>query len=333
MRARLFLVLLTVSSVACEKVFFQPSLASTDPAINCDYLWRECLEKYAYFDLKKIDWDSVQLDYKSRIYDGMSDDSLFSILGDILASLRDDHANLFSDFNISFFGTAFLGPDNFDWRVIVDQYLGQQYMISGPFQHDFLPGQSIGYVRLSSFPGEISTESLDFVLRRYENTKGLILDLRENGGGAIQDVYTVLNRFAETETMVYYSRIKSGPEINDFSEPEPVFIRPFNGVRYQQPVIVLIDRGTYSSGSLLALATKAMPNISLVGDLTGGGLGMPNGGQLPNGWTYRFSITQTLNLDFSPAWENGVPPDFKASLDWTNLTKDEILERAIELLQ
>lgn len=333
MRTSLLVILVIVSCLACEKAFFQPSLASTDPAVNCDYLWRECQEKYAYFDLKKIDWDSVQLDYQTRIYAGMSDDSLFSVMGNMLASLRDDHANLFSDFNVSFFGTEFLGPDNFDWRVIIDQYLGQGYLISGPFQHDFLSNLNIGYVRLASFPGDISRESLDFVLTRYKDTKGLILDLRENGGGAIEDVYTILNRFTENETVVYYSRIKTGPATNDFSEPEPVWIRPFHGVRYQQPVIVLIDRGTYSSGSLLALATKALPHIDLVGDFTGGGLGMPNGGQLPNGWTYRFSITQTLNLDFRPDWENGVPPDFHASFDWTNLTKDEILERAIELFQ
>ncbi|NRB53666.1 MAG: S41 family peptidase [Saprospiraceae bacterium] len=333
MRVYPILVLLIVSGVACEKAFFKPSLDSNDPLVNADYLWQVCREKYAYFDLKKIDWDSVKLDYQTRIYDGMSNDSLFNVLGNMLASLRDGHANLFSDFNTSFFGTEFLGPDNFDWRVITDHYLGQQYMISGPFQHDFLSNRSLGYVRLSSFPGDISTKSLDFVLTRYQDTKGLILDLRENGGGAIKDVYTVLNRLTETERLVYFSRIKTGSKLNDFSEPEPVFVRPFDGVRYPHPVIVLVDRGTYSSGSLLALATKALPNVTLVGDQTGGGLGMPNGGQLPNGWRYRFSITQTLNLDFSPAWENGVPPDFTASFDWANLAKDEVLERAMELLQ
>lgn len=60
-----------------------------------------------------------------------------------------------------------------------------------------------------------------------------------------------------------------------------------------------------------------------------GGLGLPNGGQLPNGWTYRFSISQALTLDFNPAYENGVPPNISVSFDWNDLTKDEILERAI----
>ena len=50
---------------------------------------------------------------------------------------------------------------------------------------------------------------------------------------------------------------------------------------------------------------------------------------LPNGWTYRFSITRALTLDLDDSYENGVPPDINASIDWTDLTTDEILEAAI----
>lgn len=78
---------------------------------------------------------------------------------------------------------------------------------------------------------------------------------------------------------------------------------------------------------------KALPKVVLVGDTTGGGLGIPNGGQLPNGWLYRFSVTQTLTLSKSPDFENGVPPEIRVLFDWITLKKDEILERVIiELL-
>lgn len=106
-----------------------------------------------------------------------------------------------------------------------------------------------------------------------------------------------------------------------------------DGPRYLKKVVVLTDRGTYSAGSFTALGTKAIPNMVLIGDTTGGGLGMPNGGQLPNGWTYRFSITQSLTLDKKPDYENGVPADIPVSFDWSDLTKDEILEAAIAELQ
>lgn len=94
--------------------------------------------------------------------------------------------------------------------------------------------------------------------------------------------------------------------------------------------MVLIDRGSYSATTFFALATKAFKNIKLIGDTTGGGGGLPNGGQLPNGWTYRFSVSQLLDLNGNNYAEDGVSPDIKAAFDWNDLTKDEILERAIE---
>lgn len=317
---------------SCEKVLFEEDLASTAHLENFEYLWNECNEKYAYFELKGVDWDQVKTEYKSKLYPGMSDDSLFNVLGAMLTELKDDHANLVSNFNTSFYGVQYQAQDNFDWRVIVDHYITEDYYISGPFVHNYIANQRIGYIRLSSFSNSIDNESLDFVLERYRNTRGLVFDLRENGGGAIANVFKILSRFVDSETLVYYSRIKAGVENGNFSEPSGAYVQPYGGIRYGGEVIVLTDRGTYSSGSLLALATKALPQLSLMGDTTGGGLGVPNGGQLPNGWRYRFSITQTLTLDKKPDFENGVPPDFTVQFDWNDLSKDEILDTAIDQL-
>ena len=325
------MVLPLVSS--CEKIIFEEDLASTNPQENFNYLWNECDEKYSYFDLKNINWDEKKIEYSSKLYEGMSQDALFNVLGGMLTELKDDHTNLISNFNVSTFGANHLGQDNFDWRIIQDNYLPNNYYISGPFRHDFISNNEIGYVRFSSFTGTVDKTNFDFILNRYKNTKGLILDLRENGGGAVKDVFALLSRFVETETLVNYSRIKTGVGHNDFSKAEPVYVSPYNGIRYTKKVAVLIDRGTYSAGSFTSLASKALSNMILIGDTTGGGLGLPNGGQLPNGWTYRFSITQALTLDKSPEYENGVPPDIEVLFDWTNLTNDEVIERAIIELQ
>lgn len=325
------IILLACSS--CEKMFFEEELASTNPQENFEYLWNECNEKYAYFDLKGVDWGQVKINYSRKIYFGMSEDSLFNVLGGMLKELKDDHANLISNFNTSFYGVEYQAQDNFDWRIIVDHYLTEDYYISGPFSHSFIANNEIGYLRLASFSDPIDSENLDFILNRYRDTQGLILDLRENGGGAISNVFLILSRLVESEVLVYYSRIKSGVGSGNFTDPSGAYVQPYDGIRYTKDVMVLTDRGTYSSGSLLALATKALPNVALVGDTTGGGLGIPNGGKLLNGWRYRFSITQTLSLDQKPDYENGVPPDITTQFDWNDLNKDEILEMAIvELL-
>ena len=318
---------------SCEKLFFEDDLASTDPQANFEYLWKECDEKYSFFELKKVDWDSIKVIYASKIYDGMSDDSLFNVLTEMLYELKDGHTGLISYFNQSQFGANYLGQDNFDWRILVDNYLYQEYYTSGPFLHNFIDNGDIGYIRFPQFTGAARGPTLDFILEKYKDTKGLILDLRENMGGYTADGFNILSRFVETKTLVGYSRIKSGPGHNEFSDPVPVYLTPSNEIHYTKKVVVLIDRGTYSAGSVTCLMTKALPNVVLIGDTTGGGLGTPNGGQLPNGWTYIFSIRQILTLDESPDYENGVPPDIYALFDWNDLTKDEVLEMAIAELQ
>lgn len=323
--------MLATSLWSCEpELIFGGDRASEDPYENFDYLWEQCRDRYSYFELKNVDWDDVKSRYRSKIYSDMSDDSLFHVLGAMLTELRDGHSNLISNFNISFFDIDDLGQDNFNWRTIKDNYLSNNFYISGPFVHDFIASEEVGYIRFSSFTGAISTQNLDFALNRYRETKGLVLDLRENGGGAVTDVFELISRFIDDKTLVYYSRLKEGPGENDFSEPEPAYVSPHPGVRYLKKVVVLIDRGTFSAGSFTSLATKAIPNMILMGDTTGGGLGLPNGAQLPNGWTYRISVTQALTLDFDESYENGVPPDQVALFDWNDLTKDEVLEAAIE---
>ena len=319
--------------VSCEKVLFKEEVASIDPQKNLDYLWKQCDEKYSYFDLKGVNWNQVKIDYSAKLYDGMSNDSLFQVLGGMLRELKDDHTNLISNFNVSFFGVKNTGPDNFDWRIITDNYLPSNYYITGPFLHDFISNGEIGYVRFASFTGTVNSQNLDFVLNRYLNSKGLILDLRENGGGAVSDVFKILSRFVSEETLVYYSRIKNGPNHEDFTIPSPTYVSPSTNIQYTKKVVVLVDRGTFSAGSFTSLATLALPNMVLMGDTTGGGLGLPNGGQLPNGWTYRFSITQSLDLNRNNNYENGVPPDIQVLFDWTDLTKDDVIERAILELQ
>lgn len=318
--------------ISCERLLFEADLASTDPMENFEYLWNECNEKYSYFDLKQVDWDDVKAEYSKKIFPEMSNDSLFNVLGGMLKELRDDHANLISNFRTSFFGVEYQAQDNFDWRIIVDNYITNDFIISAPFSHNFIANNKLGYVRLSTFSREIDEASLDYILERYANTEGLILDIRENGGGAISNVFKILSRLVDTETLVYYSQIKSGIGRNDFSELSEANVQPYDGIRYTKKIAILTDRGSYSSGSLLPLASKAIPNIKMIGDTTGGGLGIPNGGQLPNGWRYRFSITQTLTLDKKADYENGVPPDSLVLFDWNNLQKDEILEAAIDEL-
>ncbi|MDD2563585.1 MAG: S41 family peptidase [Salinivirgaceae bacterium] len=328
MRLTLILLLAMLFS-SCERLLFQDDMSSIDPFENFDYLWNEVDQKYSYFELKNINWDSIRVEYFSKLYSEMPEDSLFKVLASMLVELRDDHTNLVSPFNISMYNVEFLGPQNFNFRIIKEHYLGSNIQYTGSLVHGFLHNNNIGYIRYASFTNGLSDRDLTYVLDIYKNTNGLILDLRSNGGGSIFNVPQLLARFVDSKQLVGYFRTRNGISHSDFCDKESFYVTPFSGMRYQKPVMILIDRGSYSATTFFALATKAIPNLILVGDTTGGGGGLPNGGQLPNGWTYRFSIGQLLDIHENNYAEEGVPPEIAVNFDWNNMAVDEIIERAV----
>lgn len=334
MRKLTSLILVALMLSSCEKIIFKKDGASTNAKENFEYLWNELDKRYAYFDYKQIDWNSLRAIYGAKVYEGMSEDSLFNVMADMLNELRDGHTNLISPFNVSYFDIELLGPENIDDRVVKEYYMKGEQVTTGPFVHTFLRNKEIGYIRFRSFPGTVDDVQLDYILNRYKDTKGLIFDIRQNGGGVVNDAYRILGRFIDSRTKVYLSQGKKGAAHEDFNEPEASFLDPQGNIKYLNKIIVLTDRGTYSSGSFFTLIAKAIGHMKVMGDTTGGGLGLPNGGQLPNGWTYRCSITRTLDVDGNN-YENGVPPDARVVVDKLRLAQgiDDVLEAAIADIQ
>ena len=320
-----------LSILSCEKAIMDDGI-SEDPIETFEYLWSEVDQHYSYFDYKQVDWNQVHHKYSMRVTDKTNDYELFDIMFDMLSELKDAHVNLISHFNVSRYEVDLQGKNNYNERLIKEYYISPKYYVTGPFTHDYIQDKNIGYIRYSSFSNSVSEFDMDFVLARFANTQGIILDLRQNGGGSVLNIFNILEHFVKSETEIYESYIKEGPEHNNFSDAQKATVSPNGQYFYtKKPIMVLIDRGSFSATSFFSLACKEIPNIYLVGDTTGGGLGAPSGGQLPNGWTYRFSVSKTLSLD-GKNYENGVPPDFFAELDEIDalLGEDAVIEKAIE---
>lgn len=81
---------------------------------------------------------------------------------------------------------------------------------------------------------------------------------------------------------------------------------------------------------------KSLPNVRIVGDITGGGCGMPFTSELPNGWTVRFSASPIYDSN-GKLTEFGVEPSEGCKVDMTKADedagKDTILEHAFEVLR
>ena len=331
------LIVLAFAFTSCERAFMEKDEPS-NPVNVFDYLWNQVDQQYAFFDVKNIDWDSVREVYRPMVNDNMSNDSLFRVCAAMLNTLQDGHTNLIAGFDVSRNDSVYYkmyAEKNIDENVVLLNYLTVNHHTTGSFMHNAVRNGAVAYIRYSSFSDYISEGSLKYLVNRYKNCKGMVIDLRQNSGGSISNIAALLSIFYNHKQPLYQCQAKSGPAHDAFADAVTVYAADSSILgknnAYTKPVAVLIDRGSYSATSFFAICTMAYDNIRLFGDYSGGGLGLPNGGVLPNGWTYRFSTTRTLAID-GRNYENGVPPDVRVLLDpaCTAQGVDNVIEVAAE---
>ena len=306
---------------------------TTDPFTNFEALWKVIDERYCFFDYKNIDWDAIYNKYSVQISDTMDRYQLFDVLGKMLAELEDGHTNLISTFNVSRFWNWYENyPDNFN-TVVHKLYLGTDYYIAGGFRYRIME-DSIGYVYYGSFSSPVGEAHLDEMFMHFRDCKALIFDVRNNTGGSLTYSERIASRFITEKLTVGYIMHKTGPGHNDFSEPYPIKLTPSDRVRWLRPVAVLTNRSCYSATNDFVDKMKQFQQVTVIGDKTGGGCGLPFHSELPNGWSVRFSSSPMLNAQ-KEITERGIEPDKKIDIKESDQLNniDTIIEEAISYLK
>ena len=308
---------------------------SNSPTGNYDALWSIIDERYCFFEQARqqhgLDWDDVYHKYKPQVQAAESNAELFDIYGNMLRELKDGHVNLTSDYGTTYYWDWSLNhPLNFS-DSLQRNYLGNDFRLTNGIKYTTLPS-NIGYMYVGSFEGSISSDNVSLMLLRLAESKGIIIDIRNNGGGMLTSAEELAAHFVSGKTHCGYIQHKTGKGHNDFSSPEKLYIEP-NGVIWKKPVVVLTNRAVYSSANHFVMLVKPLPQVVVIGDKTGGGSGLPLNSTLPNGWTVRFSACPILDIEGKHT-EFGITPHEEVhitSADWNN-GRDTIIERAIELI-
>ena len=307
------------------------------PQGNLEALWRIIDEHYCFLDYKRqaigLDWDEVHTRYARRVDDGMSRSQLFEVLRDMLSELRDGHVNIFTSFDTA---REWSWQEDYPTNLsdtLLRRYLGTHYRTTNGFNYLVLD-DNIGYVRYASFSNEIGAGNLDDILTYLAPCRGLIIDIRSNGGGLISSAEELAARFTNEEILVGYIQHKTGKGHNDFSEMEPQYLKPSNGVRWQKRVAVLTNRGVYSAANEFVKYMKCCPQAIIIGDKSGGGAGMPFSSQLPCGWNVRFSACPMYDRN-KQCTEFGIDPDYNVGLTDQDFLRgrDTIIETARQMLR
>ncbi|MBK7869671.1 MAG: S41 family peptidase [Saprospiraceae bacterium] len=333
MKNIIIIFLFTITFTSCEAILFEDD-PSADPVATFEALWKELDEGYSFFEYKNINWDSVYNVYRPKVNANTKILDLYNIMSDMLYTLRDGHVNLDAGFNRTRNWEWFLGyPPNFDEDLLQRNYWKDQQWYTGALVHTVIDS-TIGYVRYGSFASQISESQIDLVIARFQNAKGIIIDLRDNGGGFSNLPLLLASRFTDKRRLGYTFVVKNGPEHNEFSTPVEVYIEPKGERQYTKPVVILTNRMCYSATNFFVAIMQSFPNVKIIGDQTGGGGGTPVSGELPNGWIVRYSSTQSFTPDGFNI-EGGIPPDIKVDMTESDRLKgkDTILERAIAELK
>jgi len=256
--------------------------------------------------------------------------------------LQDGHVNLYTENGRSRYDFTEGYPLNYDRRLLYRNYLTTNPTFEQVGLLETASIDSITYIRIPSFGSfsngnsvdvnpDILDDEFDAILAASPNTKGLIIDVRDNSGGNTGNADALLARFISTPVLAYHLRPKNGPGRNDFGDPDPFYIQPRNP-QYTKPVYLLTNRASYSATNYCAAILKNLTdNVTVIGGKTGGGGGLPTFKDLPNNWLVRLSTIQLLDHNQQQI-EEGIEPDIEITLTEEDIekNKDTILEFALD---
>ena len=329
----LSLLMISLFFESCEKAFMKANPETDNLAIYDEY-WKLVNEKYAMWDNpdKNLDKENIHSYTRALITEELSQDSLFHTLAYIVLQLKDGHTWLSDDLNevIVMYDIEALDDMNLDQKVVDSIYLKSDYQTIGStnyLRYKTLENGQVGYIELRGFGAEYTDEEVDKMLTSFSGTKGIIFDVRENGGGDPFMATLFARHFADKDYYVGEEHFKTGPGADDFSISK-IQLAPANGVIYSKPVMILTNRLCFSATTSFIYNMTVMPQVKTIGRRTGGGSGSTADGFLANGWHWQMSTSEFIDKD-GKHLDNGVDPDINVQLDTLDRAKDEIIERAI----
>lgn len=304
---------------------------------NFDALWTILDQHYCFFEEKGVDWDEVGRRYRSAIDPEWDLEEFFDHCAAMIDELRDGHTNLQSWFDVSYYRKWWTEyPQNFDLRLIQEHYLNFNYHSGGGIIYKLLEDCNVGYMYYSSFSASVGEAFLDTMMLSMKDADGLVIDIRDNGGGDMTNVEKLVARFIDERLLAGYITHKTGPGHSDFSEPYAFYYEPnMQHVRWLKPIIILTNRSTFSAANTFVSVMKGLPYVAVIGDKSGGGSGMPFSSEIPIGWGIRFSGSPVYDAQMKLT-EFGVEPTEGGKINMDREAAegghDTILDFAIEVL-
>ena len=329
--AALALAIVAVVSCGGSKSPSAPSAPSADFAAQFDSLWNTFDQQYSYFEYKHIDWNTLRDRFRPMAIAANDQINFIGVVRQMLSMLHDQHVVIRDPSGAT---TPTYDPGYFiNWdRAVWQQYLARGAWTPGrgDWGHATLSGIAYFYVGAWN-TANFSANEFDTVFENFRNAPRLILDVRMNGGGDSQLALQVAGRFATSSMTTGYVKFRMGPGHSDFGPLMPVTLSPRGSWQYTGPVLLLIGRRCLSSNEAFISAMRQLPNVTLVGDQTGGGSANPATFPLAGGWSYTVSRWIEYTADNQAIEDVGIAPDVFVPASASDFAqgKDPVLDFAL----
>ena len=191
---------------------------------------------------------------------------------------------------------------------------------------------NIGYIEFSSFDDGTAEEfKTKFEELQEQGIKSLIIDLRNNGGGIVDEALKIADYILEKDDVILYEVDKNEKETVEKSKNDPII---------NMPIIILTNENTASSSEILAGALKDYGKAKIVGTKTYGKGVIQQLLTLPDGSGLKITSEEYLTPNKTKINEIGIEPNEEVKLPdsvknvLTVEEKDDTqLQKAIEMVK
>ncbi|HEY7696991.1 MAG TPA: S41 family peptidase, partial [Vicinamibacteria bacterium] len=327
---------------------------STPPSVF-DVFTTTWAEHYPFFALRNADWPAIVARYRERVREDTSPEDLFAVLKEMIAPFEDAHTFIRAEsLDQSFHGErrspAWVEESDEDRAYgLVSGYLKRplRSFCEGQLEHGMLE-PDVGYLRLRSFSGyhkDGSFESglaaleaaLDQIFAGAGSWRGLVIDVRINGGGADPYGLAIASRLTDREYLAYSKQARNDPgDAARWTEEQPSDVKPTTRPGFRGPIVELIGIQSVSAAETFTQALlKRKPEVVRAGENTQGVFSDVLGRRLPNGW--RFGLPNERFVTDGRAYDGpGIAPAVEV-LSFTReglaSGRDAGIEKALELLK
>ena len=212
----------------------------------------------------------------------------------------------------------------------LDFEITRENIIVNPVEGEVLENK-IGYIEFSSFDENTADEfKSKFEELQSQGITSLIIDLRNNGGGIVDEALKIAGYIADKDSVLLYEVDKDNNETVETNKSDPII---------NMPVIILTNENTASSSEILAGALKDLGKATIVGTTTYGKGVIQQILTLPDGSGLKITTEKYLTPNRTEINEIGIEPDEEVELPESvenvlnvERSQDTQLQKAIEML-